>query len=94
MTEEAELDWSEQMGLQQVREKGLNIINVIHTALAGCFLDEIVSNPQQDEQTNTELILMSLDKLIREKETIWPELCRLALIQTLEETNAEKDFNF
>jgi hypothetical protein len=37
---------------------------------------------------------MSLDKLIKEKETIWPELCRLALLQTLEETNAEKDFNF
>jgi hypothetical protein len=39
--EEEELDWNEQMGLQQVREKGLNLINSIHVALADRYLQEI-----------------------------------------------------
>lgn len=32
---------------------------------------------------------MTLDKLIKDKETIWPELCRLVLLQKLEETQED-----
>lgn len=41
LLEEEELEWNEQMALQQVREKGLNLINVIHVALADCYLKEL-----------------------------------------------------
>ena len=96
IAEESELDWHEQMTLQQVREKGLNLINELHTALSKCYLNEIVNNPK-DQYTNTELILISLEKLIKDKDVIWPELCRLVLKNRLEETNeTEEDdkFNF
>lgn len=73
------------MSLQQVRERGLNLINVMHTALSNCYLQEIIDNPKE-EPTHTELILVTLNKLIQEKETIWPELCRLVLHQRVEET--------
>lgn len=88
ISEESELDWTEQMSLQQVRERGLTLMNIVHTALSTCFLNEIVNNPK-DEYTKTELILISLDKLIKDKESIWPELCRLVLCQRLEVTNKD-----
>ncbi len=71
------------MSLSQVREKGLQLINVVHTALANCFLNEIV-NANKDEYTNTELMLISLEKLVADREAIWPELCRLVLLHKLE----------
>ncbi len=69
------------------------MLNVLHTALATCYLNEIVNNPTED-LTETELILVSFDKLIQDKDFIWPELCRLVLQHRLEETNdAEFDYN-
>jgi len=71
-------------------------MNVLHTALLNCYLQEIVNNPK-DEYSNTELILISLEKLVKEKESIWPEICRLVLTHRLEETtNVEdgEDFDF
>lgn len=69
------------------------MLNVLHTALATCYLNEIVNNPAED-LTETELILVSFDKLIQDKEFLWPELCRLILQHRLEETNdAEFDYN-
>jgi hypothetical protein len=55
------------MSLLQVREKGLHLINVVHTALLNCYLNDIVNNPKE-VNTNTELILSSIQKLIKDKE--------------------------
>lgn len=61
--DEADLSWEDQMGLLQAKEKGLNLVNSIHTALSTCYLNEIINNPAED-LTETELLLVSFDKLI------------------------------
>lgn len=40
MSEEQELEWNEQMRVKHIREKGLQMINALHTALVTCFLDD------------------------------------------------------
>ena len=64
------------------------MINTLMLALSQSFLQEIVSN-HKDEYTRTEQILISLDRLVPEKEAMWPELCRLILMQRLEEMNPD-----
>lgn len=77
------------MGLQQVREKGLNLVNSIHIALADRYLQELESIEVQ-EPTPTMLMLQSIQKLVAERETIWPELCRLILIHLVEKVSTEQ----
>ena len=48
LKEETELEWSEQMTVKNIREKGLNMINELHTALATCFLDDLF--PSNDNE--------------------------------------------
>lgn len=38
--EEQQLDWNEQMRVRHVREKGLHLINALHTSLVTCYLDD------------------------------------------------------
>jgi hypothetical protein len=86
-----ELDWTEQMTLVQVREKGLNLINELHWALCKCYLDEILDQSQKDLHTGVELVLFSLDKTIEDKQQVWPEICRLVLLHRLEEESPQDD---
>lgn len=66
------------------------MVNVLHTALSTCYLQEIIDNPKE-EPTDTELILITLDKICEEKEALWPELCRLVLLQRLEDSLVDSD---
>lgn len=77
------------MGLQQVREKGLNLINSIHVALADRYLQEI-EQAVVLEPSSTLLMLQSIQKLMAERENIWPELCRLILIHLVEKVSDEE----
>ena len=72
-----------------MREKGLNLINIIHSALNGCYLEEIGEN-EVEEPTDNYLMLQSLQKLLTDKEATWPELCRLILINRVENVSEEK----
>jgi hypothetical protein len=47
-------------------------------------------NASKEEYTNTELILISLEKLIEDRESIWPELCRLVLLHRLEDQDSDE----
>ncbi len=83
-----ELDWTEQMQLKHIREKGFHMVNHIHTALAEKYLQELFP---EDQQSGTPLaisssgetqnqILASINKLIEDKQMLWPEIIRLILI--------------
>lgn len=47
-------------------------------------------NASKEEYTNTELMLISLEKLVEDRESIWPELCRLVLMHKLEEQDSDE----
>ena len=47
--EEQELEWNEQMRVKHIREKGLHMINALHTALVTCFLDDFFPDNSSDE---------------------------------------------
>jgi hypothetical protein len=49
LKEESELEWADQMTVKHTREKGLHMINSLHTALATCFLDDLF--PHNNEET-------------------------------------------
>jgi DDT domain len=56
LMDEMEIDWNEQMRLKHIREKGLHMINCLHTALVTCFLDDLFPENKSDEPahaTNT-----------------------------------------
>lgn len=46
---ESELEWSEQMRVKHIREKGLHIINSLHAALVTCFLDDFFPDNTSEE---------------------------------------------
>lgn len=49
ISEEQELEWNEQMRVKHIREKGLHMINSIHTSLAQCFLDNFFPDASAEE---------------------------------------------
>jgi len=58
LLEEEDLEWNEQMGLQQVREKGLNLVNAIHVALADCYLKELEQIETKVESPSPTLLML------------------------------------
>jgi hypothetical protein len=50
--DENELEWSEQMRVKHIREKGLHMVNSLHTALVKCFLDDFFPDSNSDEPTH------------------------------------------
>lgn len=76
------------MSLNQIRSFGLNLFTVLITALSRKYLTETVENPR-DEPSRTELMLLSFQKVIPEKELLWTELVRLVLLHRLEQTAEE-----
>jgi hypothetical protein len=76
------------MSLNQIRSFGLNLFTVLITALCRKYLAETVENPR-DEPSRTELMLLSFQKVIPEKELLWTELVRLVLLHRLEQTAEE-----
>lgn len=110
--EEQSLDWNEQMRVRHIREKGLHLINALHTALVTCFLDDFFPENNAEEPTggaNTRAaagatapiqlvsaqgdrenqILQAIDKLIDNKEEVWPEIIRLVLLYQIEVLEAD-----
>lgn len=47
--DEMEVDWNEQMRIKHIREKGLHMINNLHTAIVTCYLDDFFPEGGQDE---------------------------------------------
>jgi hypothetical protein len=94
------------MRVKHIREKGLHMINTLHTALVTCFLDDFFPGNSNDENTggaNTrsaaaaqqvqlvsahgekeDYILQAIDKLIENKDEVWPEITRLVLLHKVE----------
>ena len=85
---EEELDWTEQMQLKHIREKGFHMVNHLMTALADNYLRDLF--PEDTLQANTgavsssgekqNQILAALNKIIEEKQKLWPEIIRLILM--------------
>ena len=85
---EEELDWTEQMQLKHIREKGFHMVNHLMTALADNYLRDLF--PEDTLQANTgavsssgekqNQILAALNKIIEDKQKLWPEIIRLILM--------------
>jgi len=87
--------WTEQMTDKQLSELGFNMVNVLHLALLGCFMQDLFQDGGQANEPNSKAhqpsfpmgesswaILAAINKSIveKEKEQIWPEIVRLLLV--------------
>lgn len=74
---EENLPWAEQAQLKQLRERGFHLINAIHCALADCYLEELASS--NDDSEHQDHVLISMHKIMKDDEFLWPEKIRLIL---------------
>ena len=76
------------MQLKHIREKGFHMVNLIHTALAEKYLQDLFPEGQASGTSHAisssgetqNQILASINKLIEDKQMLWPEIVRLILI--------------
>jgi len=76
------------MQLKHIREKGFHMVNLIHTALAEKYLQDLFPEDQASGTSHAisssgetqNQILASINKLIEDKQMLWPEIVRLILI--------------
>ena len=84
-----EMDWTEQMQVKHIKEKGFHMANHLLTALAMAYLKDLFPEDQQTNASSAAIsssgekqnqILASIDKLVEDKQKLWPEIVRLILM--------------
>ena len=77
------------MSIKHIDEKGFHMINHLMTALAEAYLHDLFPEEQNQGAANAAIsssgekqnqILASIDKLIENKQKLWPEIIRLILL--------------
>ena len=84
-----DLEWTEQMQIRHINEKGFHMVNHLLTAITQCYLRDLFPEDQASGQAaqaaissggeKQNQILASIDKLIADKQKLWPEIVRMIL---------------